>query len=355
MKFSKAPRKIRVGNTPIINPFYKRKEGLIKSVARKKRVWKKKVSECRQGVKTLQGMEGIDDLDVRISLIQALIPAGLERVGELLQEEVIRLAGPKGKHGKENTRWGRQWGSVFLGDQKIPIEVPRVRSKTLDEEVPLESYRKMQHPYKADEQVFKRLVNGLSMRRYVESAEIVPEVFGLSASNMSKRFKIATAAKLRHLMRRSLSQYDFVVIFIDGKRFAEEGIVVSMGITLEGEKVILGLAQMNTENHRCVEGFFDNLIGRGLRFEEGLLFVVDGSRGIIKAIERKFNGCAVIQRCQWHKRENVTSHLSKGEQVIWRRKIQAAYGKESYAEARAELTKLISELEEINPTTANSL
>jgi len=63
-------------------------------------------------------MGEIDDLDVRISLIQALIPAGLERVGELLQEEVIRLAGPKGKHGKEDRRWDGQWGSVFLGDQK---------------------------------------------------------------------------------------------------------------------------------------------------------------------------------------------------------------------------------------------
>jgi len=60
-------------------------------------------------------MGEIDDLDVRISLIQALIPAGLERVGELLQEEVIRLAEPKGKHGKENTRWDRQWGFGIPG------------------------------------------------------------------------------------------------------------------------------------------------------------------------------------------------------------------------------------------------
>lgn len=77
----------------------------MKSVARKKRVWKKKVSERRQGVKTLQGMEGIDDLDVRISLIQALIPAGLERVGELLQEEVARLAGPLGKSSSEHLHY----------------------------------------------------------------------------------------------------------------------------------------------------------------------------------------------------------------------------------------------------------
>ena len=327
----------------------------MKSVARKRRVWKKKVLERREGVKTLQGMAGIDDVDIKVSLIQSLIPVGLERVNELLQEEVERLAGEKGKHGKENTRWGSQWGSVFLGGQKIPLQVPRVRNKAYDEEVPLQSYRKMQQPYKAEEQVFKKLVNGLSMRKYAESAEIVPEVFGLSASNMSKRFKIATAAKLRYLMTRSLSRYDFVAIFIDGKRFAEEGIVVSMGITVEGEKVILGLAQMNTENHRCVGEFFDNLLGRGLRFEEGLLFIVDGSRGIIKAIERKFTDYELIQRCQYHKRENVVNHLSKGQQMVWRRKLQAAYSKESYAEAKTALTKIISELEEINPTAANSL
>ena len=327
----------------------------MRSVARKPRAWKKKVTERREAVKTMRGMAGIDNLDVKVSLIQALIPAGLERVNELLQEEVMHLAGPKGKHGKENTRWGNQWGSVFLGDQKTPVDIPRVRNKIRNEEVPLEGYAKLQQPYRADGQVFKKLLNGLSMHKYAESAEIVPEVFGLSASNMSKRFKAATAAKLRQLMSRSLSQYDFVAIFIDGKRFAEEGIVVSLGITIEGEKVILGLAQMNTENHLAVEGFFDNLLKRGLRFEEGLLFTVDGSRGIIKAVGCKFSGYALIERCQYHKRENVVSHLSKGEQMTWRKKLQAAYSKQGYTEAETVLTKLISELDQINPTAANSL
>jgi transposase-like protein len=303
----------------------------------------------------MQELAGIEDLDVKVSLIQALIPVGLERVGELLQAEVRRLAGPKGKHGKVNTRWGGQWGSVFLGDQKVPFQVPRVRNKIIDEEVPLESYHRLQQPYQTDEKVFKKLLNGLSMHRYAESAEIVPEVFGLSASNMSQRFKIATAAKLRQMMSRGLSQYDLVAIFIDGKRFAEEGIVVGIGITLQGEKVMLGLAQMNTENHRAVEEFFDNLLQRGLKFEEGLLFIVDGSGGIIKAINRKFAGYALIQRCQYHKRENVVSHLNKGLQILWRRKLQAAYSKQDYSEANSALNTLVGELNQINPTAANSL
>lgn len=327
----------------------------MRSVAPKRREWKKKVSERREAVRTMQELAGIDDLDVKISLIQALIPVGLERVNELLQEEVMRLAGPKGQHGKVNTRWGSQWGSLFLGDQKIPAGIPRVRNKISDEEVPLESYRKLQQPYHADEKVFKKLLNGLSMHKYSESAEIVPEVFGLSASNMSKRFKAVTAAKLRRLLSRNLNQYDLAAIFIDGKRFAEEGIVISVGISLEGEKIMLGLAQMNTENHRAVEEFFDNLLQRGLKFEEGLLFIVDGSRGIIKAINNKFTGCALIQRCQYHKRENVVSHLNKGLQMVWRRKLQEAYSKEDYREANSALAGLISELNQINPTAANSL
>lgn len=225
------------------------------SLARKPRRWNKKVSERREGVKTMEAMSDINDLDVKVSLIQALIPVGLEKLSQELQQEVRKLAGPKGTHGKENTRWGSQWGSVYLTDQKVPVEIPRVRDKRRNAEIPLETYQKLQQPYQADEQVFKKLLNGLSTHKYSESAELTPEVFGLSASNMSKRFKAATAAKLHQLMNRGLSQYDFVAIFIDGKRFSQDGVVISVGITIEGEKVILGLSQMNTENHRAVEEF----------------------------------------------------------------------------------------------------
>jgi len=324
-------------------------------VARKPRVWKKKVLERREGVKTMKAMSGIDDLDVKVSLIQALIPVGLEKLSQELQQEVRKLAGPKGTHGKENTRWGSQWGSVYLSDQKVPVEIPRVRNKRRNAEIPLETYQKLQQPYQADEQVFKKLLNGLSTHKYSESAELAPEVFGLSASNMSRRFKAATAAKLHQLMNRDLSQYNFVAIFIDGKRFFDDGVVIAVGITIDGEKTILGLSQMNTENHRAVEEFFDGLLERGLRFEEGLLFIVDGSRGLIKAINRKFAGYALIQRCLWHKRENVLSHLSKEKQIIWRNKLKTAYAKSTHSEAESVLVKLVKELDEINPTAANSL
>ncbi|HIC92101.1 MAG TPA: hypothetical protein EYP21_08620 [Syntrophaceae bacterium] len=49
-------------------------------------------------------------------------------------------------------------------------------------------------------------------------------------------------------------------------------------------------------------------------FKEGVLCVMEGSKGIRKAAEQVFGRCTLIQRCQLHKRENVISYLPKGRQ-----------------------------------------
>jgi len=71
-----------------------------------------------------------EQIDSRVELIQALIPLGLDAVNDLLQQEVKALAGERyRREGRPagQVRWGRQGGSVYLADQKLPIQVPRVR------------------------------------------------------------------------------------------------------------------------------------------------------------------------------------------------------------------------------------
>ena len=324
-------------------------------VARKRRHWKVKVTQRRKDLEETMKLEEINDIDVRVALIQALIPEGLKAVNDRLQVEVIALAGEKHLHGKENVRWGNQPGSVYLSDQKVPMIVPRVRNKLRNIEVPLEYYQRFQEPYRGDEQVFKKLLNGLSTHKYRESAELVPEVFGISASNLSSRFKYASALRLKQLQERSLEKHDFVAIIIDGKRFADDGLMVALGITIDGAKIVLGIEQMATENHRPIAQFLEKLIERGLKFEEGILFIVDGSKGILKAIEQVFPLCAVIHRCHYHKIENIVSYLPKGLQMIWRTKLRAAYKEIKYEAAKRALGKLEAELENINPSAASSL
>ena len=51
---------------------------------------------------------------------------------------------------------------------------------------------------------------------------------------------------------------------MDGKSFAEDGIIIALGITMQGEKVILGFVQAGTENERVCGEFLERLVARGL-------------------------------------------------------------------------------------------
>ena len=62
-----------------------------------------------------------------------------------------------------------------------------------------------------------------------------------------------------------------------------------------------------------------------------------------------------MQRCQWHKRENVVSYLAKREQPVWRQRLQRAYNRPEYDEALAALQSLQHELEDRNQSAAGSL
>lgn len=295
------------------------------------------------------------DRETRLAMIQALIPYGMEMLKTELVTELNDLTGKKGKHGKEIVRWTKQKGYVFLRDQRVPVKYQRARNKNTNQEVCLESYKKMQQPYQGDEQTFKKMINGISMRKYRESAELAPEVCGLSSSNMSRRFKNATEKRLKELQERRLDGYSFCAIIVDGKMFGEFGVTVALGITDKGKKIPLGLEQVGSENCVAIGAFFQKLKARGLKYHDGILFVVDGSKGETKAIKEQFGGCGLIQRCQFHKRENVLSYLPKKEHKYWSQRIQDAYSKENYEEARELLIKIRADLKKVNPSAAGSL
>jgi transposase-like protein len=119
-------------------------------------------------------------------------------------------------------------------DQKLSVDVPRVRDVAADKEVCLSAYRALQRPREMDEGLLLRVIKGISCRNYRACAEAVPEAFGISASSVSRRFIKATAKKLKQFRERALDEDDFVALFIDGKSFAEEEMVIALGVTIHG-------------------------------------------------------------------------------------------------------------------------
>ena len=93
-----------------------------------------------------------------------------------------------------------------------------------------------------------------------------------------------------------------------GKSVESEGVMVAMGITPQGTKLVLGFRFGDTESRDKWEGLLSSLKERGLKNPR--LFVTDGLSGMPDAIRRRFPK-ALRQRCLVHYRRNLMSYVAR--------------------------------------------
>lgn len=292
-------------------------------------------------------------LETRIALIQQLIPLGLMAAAEELQREVADLVGDRYSRGGKLSRHGTNPGTILLGGQRVPIRVPRIRDE--DGEISLRSYQLLHEGVGLNENILKEVLGGLSCSRHESAMNPQEGSIGTSRSTVSRRFITASQEQLTSLMNRDLSEHDIVAIFVDGKSFADDQMVIALGVTMDGRKICLGFIQTVTENKKALTEFFRTLIGRGLRVDKGLLLIMDGAKGLHAAAREIFGGSCLIQRCQWHKRENIIGYLGKNQQPYFRKQLQKAYERPTLDEALSALSQVRSELEAINESAVRSL
>ncbi len=104
-----------------------------------------------------------------------------------------------------------------------------MRDRAAGHEIPLATYQHFQAPRALDTGLFRRVLDGFSCRAYEAAAETVPEAFGLARSTVSRRFIRAGGRALRSLLERRLDDRQWLVLVIDGKTFAADGIVIALG------------------------------------------------------------------------------------------------------------------------------
>lgn len=299
-----------------------------------------------------------EGVEVKLHLVQHYAELALLLVREILEDNVTGLCGPRySRHPPGHTlrRWGTNPGSVQIQDERVSIPVPRVRDVETGREEPLETYQQMKAPLEVDSKMEEAIVLGLAQRDYGQVAGAFVEGFGLSQSSVSRAFQERSAGALAAFEERRLDTEDFVALWIDGKYLAGVQIVICLGLTMDGRKLPLGFIESTTENAAAIQGLFRDLIGRGFRFEEGLLCVIDGAKGLYRAVQKTFGAHAQIQRCQWHKRENVVGYLAKKDQAPYRTRLRAAYRETDYKSAKSALMAIHTELEGLNRSAARSL
>lgn len=240
-----------------------------------------KDSRSRRGTADVQVPLCREDLVALMqdSLSSFATEMGLRIAARLLEDEVERRCGPRYQHraDRELSRHGHQGGYVTLAGQKLSLEKPRVRGG--QGEVELETYQLLQRDEALPEACLRRMVRGVSTRDYEQVVDLAREGFGVKKSSVSRGFVKATAQEVKTLAQRRLDAEQFVVIFIDGKEYAGETMVVALGITEQGEKRLLGLRQGATENAEVVTSLLEDLRERGLDTSRPILFVLARREG----------------------------------------------------------------------------
>jgi transposase-like protein len=276
---------------------------------------------------------------------------GMAVLSELLAVEAATIAGPKGKHARERTHhhWGTTRTPLCFGGRNVSIERPRVRGRGRGKkEVELPTIEALREGDPLSARVMEQILVGVSTRGYERSLEPVdPELDGRGASksNASRALVDATKVRLAEFVSRSLDDVDLVAMFIDGIEFAGRTMIIALGVTIDGTKVPLGLWGGSTENAPVATALLQSLVERGLRVDHSMLFVIDGGKGLRKAVRDVFGDRAIVQRCQVHKMRNVREHLPEARRLYVARQMRDAYNSSTVGTAKKKLMQLASWLE----------
>ena len=297
---------------------------------------------------------------MREGLLAFTTAAGLAVFRTLLDEELTGLIGPK--HAKNPDRvgnWhGTTTGQLVLGGRKITVERPRGRLVVGGGEIGSDTWDVFAADDLLQQVIVERMLAGVATRRHVLVAEPVGEQIkarSVSKSAVSRRFITATETAMAELLSRDLSKLDVAVLMVDGVHFADDVLVVAMIVTADGTKIPVGLAHGDTENSTVVKRVLADLVARGLRFEDGLLVVLDASKALRKAVNSVFGDHALVQRCTLHKRRNVTDYLPKERRATMDRRLAGVFAEADPAVGLRKANLLVKELELAYPDAAGSL
>jgi putative transposase len=297
----------------------------------------------------------------REGLLALAVGTGLQVLQAMLAEDVVRLVGPKGRHNPDRAavRHGSDPGQVTLGGRRVQVRRPRVRTADGTAEVAVPTYQAFASTELLGHLALERMLAKLSCRRYPAGLEpvgvgVASTASGTSKSAISRRFVARTEHALAELLAQDLTGLDLVALMVDGIRVADHCCVVALGITLDGTKVPLALAEGATENATVVGELLAGLRERGLEVTRPLLVVLDGAKALRRAVLDVFDH-PVIQRCQLHKLRNVSDRLPDAVASVVAKRMRAAYRNPDPLVAQADLEALARELDRSHPGAAGSL
>ena len=238
-------------------------------------------------------------------------------LSELMETELTGFLGrghyqrSKGESNHRNGSYGRRYTLKSIGE--VSVKVPRDREGRYKTEV---LPRSKQYEDELRRDLCVMFLSGISTRTLSMMSErlIGRKVSAQEVSKSSKDLKEA----VEQWRERDLSQEPIKYIFVDGVIFPmrvdgsieQVPVLVAIGVTTEGRRVVLGLQAGDKESASSWREFFKDLKRRGLSNTLVTLGIMDGLKGLERVFKEEFPQ-ARVQRCQVHVARNVLAKVPK--------------------------------------------
>ena len=140
-------------------------------------------------------------------------------MSQVLEWQVIKLVGSRYEHqmtDRTHFRHGENPSSLRIGDEKVPIKVPRVRNMETKKCSSPELWNKIRSGIKPDIHQMYAVLNGISTRNYKDSVHTTLDGFGLSRNEVSENFIEYSEDLLQEFNERKWTENTYTALFIDG-------------------------------------------------------------------------------------------------------------------------------------------
>jgi transposase-like protein len=201
-------------------------------------------------------------------------------------------------------------------------------------------------------------VQGVSTRKV---ASITETLCGRSFSSQQvSKLAAELDEKLEVWRTRKLEADAYPYLFVDAMyekvrenaRVVSKGVLVVMGVNLQGKREILAVRIADTENTTTWSDTFRDLKARGLT---GVLMVIsDDHEGIKAAVSRHFQG-ASWQRCQFHFLRNILPLATKGERKALHSRLRAVFDSDDMEMAISRVRETVAFYAESRPKVAEKI
>ena len=275
----------------------------------------------------------------------------------LMEEEVEAFIGAAPYQRTDQRRDYRNGSySRDLGTNVGPIEglpIPRTR-KGFKTQV-FERYQRRQA--ELDAAICGMFVQGVSQQRV---GEVVEALTGLAPSPSTVSRVFHTLDEEYQAWKKQPLEAHYRYAFADGTYFtviydnagSKTPILAIVGITLKGERQVLGFSVGDRENQAAWEEALDDLKRRGV--QEVDLWITDGNQAMLNAVQLKFP-TAQRQRCVMHKLDNVLGYIPHTQQDKVEPELKAIFYQNSREKADQLAAAFIEKYQALYPSAVACL